>query len=42
MNVKELKSYSDFHVLTKIAQTDLGRNLQIDSFRGLFSFTVKL
>ena len=42
MNGKELRTFSHFQILTKIAYPDLSRNLQIDKFRSLFSFTVKL
>ena len=30
MNGTELRSFSDFQILTKIAYSDLRRNLQID------------
>ena len=32
MNVTELRSFSDFQILTKIAFPDLSRNRQIDEF----------
>ena len=42
MNGTELKSFSHFHLLTKIAYLDLCRYLQIDQFWSFSSFTVKL
>ena len=42
MNGTELRSFSHFQILTKIAYPDLSRNLQIDEFSSLCSFTVKL
>ena len=42
MNGTELRSFSHFHLLTKIAYLEMSRNLQIDQFRILSSFTVKL
>ena len=32
MNGTELRSFSHFQILTKLAFPDLGRNLQIDEF----------
>ena len=32
MNLKELRSFSHFQILTKIAYTELSRNLQIVYF----------
>ena len=32
MNGKELRSFSDYQILTKIGYPDLSRNLQIDKF----------
>ena len=42
MNGTELRSFSHFQLLTKFANLDLSRNLQIDQFWSLSSFTVKL
>ena len=42
MNGTELRSFRHFEILTKIEYPDLSRNLQIDWFRSLSSFTVKL
>ena len=42
MNEKELRSFSRFEIVTKITYTDLSRNLQIDLFWSLYSFTIKL
>ena len=42
MNGTELRSFSDFQILTKITYLDLSRNLQIQYIWGLFSFNVKL
>ena len=42
MNGTELRSFSHFQILTWIAYSDLSRNLQIDKFWSLSSFTVKL
>ena len=41
MNGTELRSYSHFQILTWIVYSDLSRNLQIDKFWSLSSFTVK-
>ena len=41
-HLTELRSFSHFQVLTKIAYPDLRWNLQVDWFRSLSSFTVKL
>ena len=32
MNGRDLRSFSNFQILTKIAYADLSRNLQTDSF----------
>ena len=32
MNGTDLRSFSDFQILTNIAKPDLSRNLQIDEF----------
>ena len=42
MEGKELRSFSHFQILTKIAYPDHSRNLQIDKFWSVSSFTVKL
>ena len=42
MNGTELRSFSDFQILNKIAYPELSKNLQIDQFFSLSSFTVKL
>ena len=42
MNGKELRSFSHYQILNKIAYPDLSRNLQIYEFWSLISFTVKL
>ena len=42
MNGTELRSFSHFQILTQIVYLDLSRNLQIDKFWSLSSFTVKL
>ena len=42
MNRTELRSFSHFQILTKNAYPGLSRNLQIDKFWSLYSFTVKL
>ena len=42
INGTELRSFSHFQILTKIRYPDLKRNLQIDKFWSLASFTVKL
>ena len=42
MNGKELRSFSHFQNLTKIAYSDLAENLKIDKFWSFSSFTVKL
>ena len=42
MNGKELRSFSDFQIFTKIVYPDLSRNLEIDEFWSLSSFTVKM
>ena len=42
MNGSELRSFVIFKFSTKIAKLDLSKNLQIDEFWSLSSFTVKL
>ena len=42
MNGTELRSFSQFQILKWILYSDISRNLQIDLFRSLSSFTVKL
>ena len=42
MNGTELRSLSHFQILTWIAYSDLSRNIQIDKFKSLPTFTVKL
>ena len=42
MNGTELRNFSHFQILTKIAYPNLSRNLEIDQFSSLFSLTAKL
>ena len=42
MNRTELRNFSNFQTLTKIAYPDISRFLHIDQFGSLSSFTVKL
>ena len=41
MNIKDLRSFSDYQILTYMAHPNLSRYLEIDEFWSLSSFTVK-